>query len=327
VTNTAQATTGDPGCPAAARCSGTTTVTDNSAPNLSINKISSVAIAGPSISFTFTVQASNSGPVASTNPTTVVDTIPTGVTVTALTAGAGFTCTPSSALPLVGNGTTSTVSCVSTAGVAAGTVNATVVILTVTKTGTASVTNTAQATTGDPGCPAAVRCTGTSTVATPPDLTPNFTFGTTAFPSPLPGPAESRFVVMNINEINGVTTSGQVRFNVPVSVGFLYEFDSTLTSVDVGGFPESVDNGNWEMRLVPAVNPTTMVFTLRNATTTPPAVPSLDISGNTRSRIALKTTPTLPGTKANVTINIVAGSGGETKVDNNNVVLSQSVQR
>jgi len=173
--------------------------------------------------------------------------------------------------------------------------------------------------------------TATKTVivnpGTPPDLTPNFTFGATAYPNPTTSTPESRFVVMNINEINNVTTSGQVRFNVPLSVGFTYEFDSSLTTVDVGGFPEAVDNGNWEMRLVPVGSPTTMVFTLRNATTTPPAVPALTIPGNGRSRIALKSTPTLAGTKANITVNIVSGSGGETRLDNNVVVLSQSVQR
>ena len=444
VVNTATVTGGDAGCAASsapARCTSTATVTDSSQPNLTINKIASVATAASGASFTYTVQASNSGPVASSNPTTVVDTIPTGVTVTAITNGAGFTCTPSSALPLVGNGSSSQVSCVATTGVAAGAVNAPVLTLTVTKTGTNSVTNTATTTTGDPACPATARCTGTttvpdasqpnltinkiasvataasgasftytvrvsntgtgpsaagtvitdsvpsglnitgltvgagwactpttltgpgtisctsaagvlagasnetvvtlnatktiagsvsnvatvtsgdpacpatarctstSTVAGIPDLQPNFTFSFTSYVA-----NDSRDVIININEINNVTTSGLVRFFVPFSTGFTYAFDPLRTTATMFNPNDTagMQNGNWTV--------TTQATGFLFASTTP-------IPANGRSRIVITSRGDVAGTKANITVNIVALSGGETRTNNNAVVLAQSVQR
>jgi hypothetical protein len=46
-----------------------------------------------------------------------------------------------------------------------------------------------------------------------------------------------------------------------------------------------------------------------------------------RSRIVISSQADVAGTKANITVNIVALSGGETRTNNNAVVLAQSVQR
>ncbi len=137
--------------------------------NLTLAKKSSVTQAAVNDSFTYTFTASNSGPVATTDPTTVVDTIPAGVTVTEVTAGAGFTCTPSAALPLAGDGSTTKVTCTST-GVAAGAQNVLVAALTVKKTTTATVTNSVVATTGDPRCTGSANPCSASVVVT--DNTP-----------------------------------------------------------------------------------------------------------------------------------------------------------
>lgn len=120
--------------------------------NLTLGKSASVTQAANGDSFTYSLTASNSGPVATTNPTTIVDTIPAGITVTAVTNGVGFSCTPSSSLPLVGNGVDTAISCTSTTGVAAGVSNAVVATLSVTKTNTQDITNRIMATSGDPRC-------------------------------------------------------------------------------------------------------------------------------------------------------------------------------
>ena len=134
-------------------------------PRLVVRKSATVAGAAVSTTFDFIITVSNTGPVASASPTTIVDTLPVGVTVTAINAGAGFTCVPSSPLPLAGDGSASTVTCTSTAGVAAGTLDAMVVTLTVVKTGTNVLANTARATTGDGGCPIEDRCSDTVTIS------------------------------------------------------------------------------------------------------------------------------------------------------------------
>lgn len=121
--------------------------------NLTVGKASSVQQAANGNTFTYTVTASNAGgSVATTNPTTIVDTIPAGITVTAVNQGAGFTCTPSAGLPLAGNGSTTTVSCTSSTGVAANAQDVMVAALTVKKTNSSDITNTVLATAGDPRC-------------------------------------------------------------------------------------------------------------------------------------------------------------------------------
>jgi uncharacterized repeat protein (TIGR01451 family) len=145
--------------------------------NLTLKKEASVTHAAKGDSFTYTLKASNSGPAATTNPTTVVDTIPVGVKVTAINDGSGFACTPSPALPLTGDGSTTTVSCTSATGVAAGAVDVPVATLTVTKTNTADVVNNVKATAGDPRCtgeenPCKAAVTVTDNTAAPAVVTP-----------------------------------------------------------------------------------------------------------------------------------------------------------
>ncbi|WP_423454206.1 IPTL-CTERM sorting domain-containing protein [Ottowia sp. VDI28] len=149
--------------------------------NLTVAKTSSVQHAVNGNTFTYTITASNvGGPVATTNPTTVVDTIPSGITVTAVSPGAGFTCTPSAGLPLAGNGSTTSVSCTSTTGIAANASNVTVAALTVKKTSSSDITNTAVATAGDPRCTGSSNpCQGSVTVtdSTRPRMAPIPTLG------------------------------------------------------------------------------------------------------------------------------------------------------
>lgn len=131
---------------------------------LTLAKAASVAEAANGDSFNYTVHVSNTdSPVATTNPTTLVDVIPVGITVTAVSGASGFTCTPSGVLPLAGDGSAN-ISCTST-GVAAGATDLLVATLTVKKTNTSDVTNTVTATTGDPRCTGAQNpCTASVTV-------------------------------------------------------------------------------------------------------------------------------------------------------------------
>ncbi|MBK8416671.1 MAG: DUF11 domain-containing protein [Bacteroidetes bacterium] len=156
-------TSGDPGCvaPLPARCTSTVTVTDSSQPNLVVNKTASVASAPAGGTFTYLIQVSNTGPVASGVNTVITDAVPAGVNITGLTNGAGWVCTPTT---VTGPGT---ITCTNAAGVAAGAANQTVVTLNATKTATTSVANTASVTSGDPGCvaPLPARCTSTVTAS------------------------------------------------------------------------------------------------------------------------------------------------------------------
>ena len=142
---------------------------------LSIAKTASVTQAASGASFEYTITASNAGSaVATGNPTTIVDTIPAGIKVTGVTGGTGFTCTPSSALPLTGDGSTTTVTCTSTTGVEGGAENVLVATLQVDKTSAGSVTNTAVVTSGDPACSADAPCSASVEVtdAGPRTVTP-----------------------------------------------------------------------------------------------------------------------------------------------------------
>ncbi len=165
VDNTATITSGDPACvsPLPARCTDTVTVTDASQPNLIVAKSASVASAAQNGTFTYTVAVSNSGAVVSGANTTIVDNFVAGVSITAITNGSGWVCTPSGALPLAGP---SSMTCVKAAGVSAGASNEVVATFNATKTSTASVDNTATITSGDPACvsPLPARCTDTVTV-------------------------------------------------------------------------------------------------------------------------------------------------------------------
>jgi len=180
-----------PGSSAATACGDLPT-----ALNLTLKKEASVAQAAKGDSFTYTLKASNSGPAATTDPTTVVDTIPVGVKVTAIDNGSGFTCTPSPALPLTGDGSTTTVSCTSATGVAAGAADVTVATLTVTKTNTADVVNNVKATAGDPRCTGEENpCTATVTVT-----------DNTAAPAVTPVPTLTQWALMLLTALLAALT-------------------------------------------------------------------------------------------------------------------------
>lgn len=99
--------------------SGTVLLTASTEADLLIYKTASnwqngVNVAVPlNTDYTYTLNAGNNGPLgvpAGTN-ITVTDTIPAGVTITVINPGAGWSCTPSAALPLAGNGSSTQVVC------------------------------------------------------------------------------------------------------------------------------------------------------------------------------------------------------------------------
>lgn len=304
VTNTASATTGDPGCPAAARCTGTTTVPDASQPTLTVTKSASIPRGLTGTAFTYTVTISNTGSAASGN-TVVTDAVPAGVTINSISAGFGWVCSPAS---VVGP---STFSCTKASGVATGVSNELVATLNATKTAIGTVVNTVNVTSGDPGCsatPAPARCTSSAAVAGIPDMFPTFTPNFTTY-----NLNESRDVIININEINGVDSSGIIQFFVPNSAGFTYTYDLTRTSATILGDPYTVQNTDWTIQTLP----TGKRFTSR---------PGVVIPAGGQSRIVMTCTADVAGTLASITVNITAGSGTEVRTNNNSVVLGQSVQ-
>ena len=149
----------------------------------------------------------------------------------------------------------------------------------------------------------------TVNAGTPADLTPTFTFSFTAYVV-----NDIRDVVININEINNVSSTGLARFFVPFSSGFTYAFDPARTTATLFAPNDTpgMQNGNWTV--------TTQATGFLFASTTP-------IPAGGRSRIVITSRADVAGTKANITVNIVALSGGEVRTNNNAVVLAQSVQR
>ena len=137
------------------------------------------------------------------------------------------------------------------------------------------------------------------------DLFPNYTFSNTTF-----NVGDVRDVIININEIKGNSTTGQIQFFVPFSSGFTYTFNPTQSTSTVLT-PQTVNNSAWT-----ATNTGTgLLFTSSQV-----------IPGNGRSRIAISVKADTKGTDANITTNITPLSGGETNGLNNIAVLSQSVQ-
>ena len=157
----------------------------------------------------------------------------------------------------------------------------------------------------------------TVTAGAAPDLTPTFTFGSTSYTV-----GQTREVIININEINGVTTAGPVTFFVPQPQGVAFDdyvFNPTQTNATTLSGSPAVDNVNWTA----FDNGVGLVFTLKDAT---PGVP-LTVPANGRRRIVIQTTARDPGGKGAITVNIQANSGGELRTNNNVVVLLTSVQR
>jgi uncharacterized repeat protein (TIGR01451 family) len=165
VTNSATVSGGgDPTCPAAARCTSTTTTPVN-APQLTMTKTASSATFTVGVAASYTLQVSNTGTAATTAASTITDTIPTGLTIGTLPAG----CTAAG----------QTVTCTIPAGLAAGGSTSFIIPITPTEAALPDVTNTATVSGGgDPTCPAAARCT--STVTTPITFTAALTIDKTA---------------------------------------------------------------------------------------------------------------------------------------------------
>ncbi len=167
VTNTASVSGGgDPGCPAAARCTDTE-ITPVNAPQLTITKTASAAsfTVGTPASYTLSVQ--NTGTAATTAAATITDVVPASLTLGTLPAG----CTAAG----------QTVTCTIAAGLAAGGSTSFVIPVTPTAAAIPSVTNTASVSGGgDPGCPAAPRCTSTTITPVP---GPNVSLAKTANPA------------------------------------------------------------------------------------------------------------------------------------------------
>jgi uncharacterized repeat protein (TIGR01451 family) len=168
VTNTATVSGGgDPGCPVAARCTDSVGPTPVNAAQLAITKTASAAsfVFGTPASYTLSVQ--NTGSAATTAVATVTDAIPASLTLGTLPAG----CTAAG----------QTVTCTIAAGLAAGSSTSFVIPVTPTAAAIPSVQNTASVSGGgDPGCPAAARCSSTITT---PVRGPNIALAKTANPA------------------------------------------------------------------------------------------------------------------------------------------------
>jgi hypothetical protein len=136
-----------------------------------------------------------------------------------------------------------------------------------------------------------------------PDLFLNFTFGNTTYTV-----GDSRYVIINVNEIANVATSGEITLFIPNSAGFTYTFEPTLTNATVLT-SEPVNNFEWT------------ASTIATGTT---LTTSTIISANGRSRIALRVTANNAGTKANLSPSVSGGNDGV--LTNNIAVLAQSIQ-
>jgi hypothetical protein len=137
------------------------------------------------------------------------------------------------------------------------------------------------------------------------DLFPNYTFSNTTF-----NVGDVRDVIININEIKGNATTGQIQFFVPFSSGFTYTFNPTQSTSTVLT-SQAVNNAAWSV----TNTGTGLLFSSTQV-----------IAGNGRSRIAISVKADVKGTDANITTNIVPLSGGETNGLNNIAVLAQSIQ-
>ncbi|MFK7983254.1 MAG: HYR domain-containing protein [Saprospiraceae bacterium] len=142
-------------------------------------------------------------------------------------------------------------------------------------------------------------------VVNTPDLQPNFTFGGTSYMK-----GDVKMVIININEIENGPTSEAIKFFLPKSTGFTYDFNPTLTSANVL-FPRTVNNQDWTVQDVG----TGFLFTSTAV-----------ISPLGKSSIGIRVTADSNGAQASMTVNIQPSAGGENRADNNVAVLSQSIQ-
>ena len=254
----------------------------------------------------YTVNVSNSGAGPSGANTVITDDVPSGVTINSLAAGSGWSCTP-----LSGTGP-GVITCTKAAGVSAGVTNELVATFNATKTAVEAVVNTATVTSGDSSCnavPLLARCTSAVTVNGIPDLFPNFTYSVTTY-----NQNDARDVILNINELNGVPTSGVMQFFVPNSTGFTYTYAAGRTQSSILGVLYAVQNSDWVIQ----ATSTGTLFTSK---------PGVVIPAGGTSSVVMTSTAITKGTKANITITITSQSGTEIRTNNNSVVLAQSVQR
>ncbi|MFD0724488.1 hypothetical protein, partial [Lysobacter brunescens] len=225
---------GDPTCPAAARCSATTSNT-LTVVQLTLTKTASASPWTVGVPASYTLQLSNTGTAATTAVSTITDTIPAGLTIGTLPAG----CTAAG----------QTVTCTVPAGLAAGGSTSFVIPVTPTAAAAPSVTNTASVSGGgDPTCPADVRCTSTAgptPVNASADLSIVKTQGT---PNPaVPGQTVTWTVTVTNNgpsDAAAVTTADTVSVSVTgLSVGGADGASCTVTGQDVNCAFGTVANG------------------------------------------------------------------------------------
>ena len=170
-TNSATASGGgDPTCPVTARCTGTTTTVNVTAPQLTVAKTASPNpfVVGQPASYTVTVQ--NTGTATTTANITIADTLPTGITL-ASAVGTNWSCTGTTVLSCTFTGTL--------AISASTTLTLNVNVGTTATSGTNSATASGG---GDPTCPATARCTGTTPTVNV--IAPQLTVAKTASPNP-----------------------------------------------------------------------------------------------------------------------------------------------
>ncbi len=148
MSNTASVTGGgDPTCPAAARCSDTIIVPVN-APQLTITKTASTTPWTVGVAASYTLSVQNTGTAATNAVSTISDTIPASLTLGTMPAGCGAA--------------GQVVTCTIPSGLAVSATASFIIPVTPTNAAQPSVSNTASVTGGgDPGCPAATRCSDT----------------------------------------------------------------------------------------------------------------------------------------------------------------------
>ncbi|MBS0589539.1 MAG: hypothetical protein JSR65_02745, partial [Proteobacteria bacterium] len=278
------------------------------APALLVTKTNDDGVANEGASTSYTVTIVNNGNADATG-VSWTDNVASGLNVT----GVGMLATTGTG---TNAGTCTTVapwSCSGITIVAGGSVSYTVLADITGDPGTNAVNNANVAgggcTAGTPSTPANCTAQDSHPIQAVPDLTPTFTFSFTAYAA-----GNTRDVIVNINEINGVATTGPIQFFVPISSGFAYTFSPSRTTASLFAPNDTtgMQNANW------SVTTSVSGYTFTSTTSIP---------AGGMSRIVLSSQANSPGTDANITVTIATGSGGEVRGDNNSVSLAQSIQR
>lgn len=122
---------------------------------------------------------------------------------------------------------------------------------------------------------------------------------------------QSRDMIVNINEVAGGDSYGQVQFKVRKMSAFHIWYDPASTSVNVGGSTD-VNNTDW-------------LFSQDNNFITVTLKPGKKIDGGGSSLIGFtveRVSDVPVDTTQNVTVTIVTGSGGDSDSSNNQAVAS-----